>query len=207
MNWTRCAVAVAFLAAAGCATEDANDNAMTGADTMGTGMATGTAPGTAGNMDQNQRARAELRDTAGTVVATATLEQDNGEVRLEVTAQGLTGDEHGIHFHAVDQCDPSGDTPFASAGDHFNPTNMQHGLENPQGPHAGDLPNIDPDDDGTADYSETTDRVTLAEGAPNSLFDADGTALVIHAGPDDMRTDPSGNSGARIACGVIERVQ
>jgi Cu-Zn family superoxide dismutase len=108
---------------------------------------------------------------------------------------------HGIHFHAVGRCDPP---DFMSAGDHFNPTNRQHGQRNPQGPHAGDLPNLTVEANGTATYQATNALVTLGPGA-NSLLDADGSALVIHADPDDDVTDPAGNSGGRIACAVIAR--
>ncbi|HEU5209415.1 MAG TPA: superoxide dismutase family protein [Longimicrobiales bacterium] len=182
--------------------DDADDNANLDADTVGTGMTDTSAMTDTATADS---ARAELRDTAGTVVATATFRQENGGVRIEVDARGLPPGEHGIHIHAVGQCDASGDAAFSTAGGHFNPDSTQHGLDNPQGPHAGDLPNIEVGDDGTAEYSETAENVTLAEGDPRSLFDADGSALVIHAGPDDNTTDPSGNSGDRIACGVIQR--
>ena len=91
-----------------------------------------------------------------------------------------------------------------SAGGHFNPTNRQHGLRNPQGPHAGDLPNLTVDANGAGTFQATNALVTLGAGT-SSLFDADGSALVIHADPDDEMTDPTGNSGGRIACGVITR--
>lgn len=147
-------------------------------------------------------AAAELRDAQGQVVAQATFTQTAAGVRLVVEARGLPPGEKGIHIHEVGRCEPPG---FISAGGHFNPGRRQHGLENPAGPHAGDLPNIRIDAQGAGRLETTTDRITLGSG-PTSLFDADGSALVIHAAPDDHRTDPTGNSGARIACGVISRV-
>jgi Cu/Zn superoxide dismutase len=127
------------------------------------------------------------------------LLKNPGGVKVTATVTGLAGNagEHGIHIHAVGQCTPD----FSAAGGHFNPTNAQHGLNNPAGPHGGDGPNLQLAD-GSATYEVVNDRVTLGSG-PNSLFDADGSALVVHAGPDDQVTDPSGNSGDRIACGVI----
>jgi Cu-Zn family superoxide dismutase len=105
---------------------------------------------------------------------------------------------HGTHLHATGRCDPPG---FTTAGGHLNPAARQHGLRNPAGPHLGDLPNLTVAANGTG-RMEATIAATLTPGqAP--LFDADGTALVVHAGPDDMVTDPAGNSGARIACTVI----
>jgi superoxide dismutase, Cu-Zn family len=144
-------------------------------------------------------ATAELKDAQGNGVGNATLTQESGGVKVTATLTGLAGNagEHGIHIHAVGQCTPD----FSAAGGHFNPTNAQHGLNNPAGPHAGDGPNLQLAD-GSATYEVVNDRVTLGSG-PNSLLDADGSALVVHAGPDDQVTDPSGNSGDRIACGVI----
>jgi Cu-Zn family superoxide dismutase len=101
--------------------------------------------------------------------------------------------------HAVGKCDPP---DFATAGPHFNPLNKQHGALNPQGSHAGDLPNITVAPDGTGRMETTTEQLTLGSG-PLSVWDADGSALVIHANPDDFKTDPTGNSGNRIACGVL----
>lgn len=133
----------------------------------------------------------------------ASLVEENGGVRVIVRAPAgsLPPGLHGVHLHAVGRCEAPG---FTSAGAHANPTGRQHGLENPMGPHAGDLPNANVDQSGGLAYTATTDRVTLREG-PNTVFDADGTALVLHASADDQRTDPSGNSGARIACGVLVR--
>jgi Cu-Zn family superoxide dismutase len=144
---------------------------------------------------------AQLRDASGRVVGKAVLAQDNGSVRIVLDVTGLTKGDKGVHIHEVGKCDPPG---FESAGDHFNPTKAQHGSANPKGPHAGDLPNITIDANGRGHLEATLKRVSIEKGGA-SLFDADGSAIVIHADPDDLRTDPSGNSGARIACGVIVR--
>jgi Cu-Zn family superoxide dismutase len=130
------------------------------------------------------------------------LEQTGGGVRLRGALAGLPPGVHGIHFHGVGRCDPA---DFASAGPHFNPTNALHGFENPLGPHAGDLPNVTVNSAGQAAVDLTTTRVTADPSSPNGLLGGDGTALVIHADRDDQHTDPAGNSGARIACGVVQR--
>lgn len=110
---------------------------------------------------------------------------------------------HGLHIHAVGKCEP--ETNFTTAGGHFNPYSKKHGTKNPEGPHAGDMANLVVGADGTAKTEITASLVTLGADV-NSLFDADGSALVIHAGPDDETTDPTGNSGARIACGVVQKL-
>jgi superoxide dismutase, Cu-Zn family len=141
-------------------------------------------------------ARADLYNAAGDRVATATLFQQDDGVRVRVSAGSLTSGEHGFHVHEVGQCEP----PFTSAGGHFNPAGRKHGFHNPQGPHAGDLVNL------PANWTNGNVVEMVSAGLTlESLFDANGSALVIHAGPDDYRTDPSGNSGDRIACGVIRR--
>lgn len=149
-----------------------------------------------------QRATAELKNAQGQPVGTASFaEQADGTVRVIVQAKGLTPGKHGIHVHAVGRCEPA---EFASAGGHYNPRGAKHGLGAPDGAHAGDLPNLEADASGYARYEATTDRVTLREG-PVSVFDADGSALVIHEKEDDQKSDPAGNSGTRVACGVIQR--
>ena len=127
------------------------------------------------------------------------LRQEDGRVRIVVQAGGLTPGRHGVHVHAVGQCEPP---TFQSAGDHFNPLGKKHGLENPEGAHGGDLPDLEADASGRTEYVAVTDRLTLGTG-PASIFDTDGSAVVIHEKPDDQRTDPSGNSGERMLCGLL----
>jgi Cu-Zn family superoxide dismutase len=146
-------------------------------------------------------ARAELRSASGQTVGSATFTQVGSAVRVLLEVQGLPPGTKGVHIHAVGNCvGPD----FASAGPHFNPHGRQHGALNAQGPHAGDLPNIVVAADGKGRLESTTELVSLI-GGPGGVFDADGSAIVVHAAPDDFKTDPTGNSGARIACGVIVR--
>ncbi len=147
------------------------------------------------------RATADLVDPTGQRIGTATLTESGGQVLVRVEARGLAPGPHGIHIHAIGACDPPG---FTSAGGHYNPLARKHGLEAPDGPHAGDLPNLEADQAGRARYEARTSLVTVGAG-PRSVFDADGSALVIHEKADDQRTDPAGNSGARVACGVLVR--
>jgi Cu-Zn family superoxide dismutase len=150
-------------------------------------------------------ASAVLRDASGQVIGAARFTQDDpGAVLLEVEVRGLAPGAHGIHIHTTGACGASGTTAFGAAGGHFNPLGKAHGLQHPNGAHSGDLPNITVKTDGAGQLGTTSDRISIAAGL-TSLFDADGSAVVIHAGADDQVTDPSGNSGARIACGVIER--
>jgi Cu-Zn family superoxide dismutase len=146
-------------------------------------------------------AHAAIVDSSGKSIGTATLTESTGGVRITAALTGLPPGTHGIHIHSVGKCEAPG---FTSAGGHFNPDNKQHGMKNPMGAHAGDLPNFDVAADGTASLSLLAAHVTLG-GGPTSLFHDGGTALVIHANGDDYMTDPSGNSGARIACGVIQK--
>ncbi len=158
-----------------------------------------------------ERANGTLVDGTGNAIGSVTIEQRANDVRVAITlasADVVKPGLHGLHFHAVGKCDGP---DFTSAGGHFNPGGKQHGAKNPAGPHAGDLPNL-PIDATTAApgggyaFSTATAGVTLAAGA-TSLFDADGTALVIHANPDDEVTDPTGNSGGRVACAVLTMSQ
>lgn len=142
-------------------------------------------------------ARATLAAADGASRGSATFADGSGGIVVRATAEGLPPGTHGIHIHTTGRCDAP---DFASAGPHWNPTGKQHGRDNPQGAHHGDLPNIVIGSDGRGTLQFTTPGGTLAE-----MLDADGAALVIHANPDDDRTDPSGNSGGRIACGVIAR--
>lgn len=147
-------------------------------------------------------ARTELTDASGATVGSAQIEQSGTQLTLVASVRNMTPGDHGIHLHTTGKCDAPG---FTTAGGHLNPTAHQHGSMNPAGPHFGDLPNImvGADGVGTVRASLTgTSAVALTE-----LFDADGTAVVVHAGPDDYKTDPSGNSGGRVACGVLSRAQ
>ncbi|WP_256757550.1 superoxide dismutase family protein [Cohnella sp. WQ 127256] len=143
----------------------------------------------------------KIINTSGEHVGTAMLTQHTGAVQIHITAKNLTPGIHGVHFHEVGKCE----TPdFKSAGAHLNPNQKQHGFNNPKGFHSGDLLNIQVGSDGTVDVKMKSKNVTLMTGAPNSLLKPGGTALVIHDKEDDYVTDPSGNSGDRIACGPIQ---
>jgi len=147
------------------------------------------------------QAMAELRNAKGERVGQASFWEDAKGVRVLAEVQGIAPGAHGIHLHAVGKCDPP---EFTTAGPHFNPAGKRHGFMNPAGPHNGDLPNLQVGQDGKGRLEYVATQVTLGAGA-TSLFGADGTAIVLHARPDDEVTDPSGDSGARVACGVIRK--
>ena len=144
-------------------------------------------------------AGADIRDTSGRTVARASVSQVGDAVRVRVEAAGLAPGIYGAHVHSVGRCDPPA---FESAGPHWNPTARQHGRDNPNGQHLGDLPNLMVGTDRRGSFEFTIPAATLSGGA-RPVMDADGAALVVHARADDYRTDPSGNSGTRIACGVL----
>jgi Cu-Zn family superoxide dismutase len=137
-----------------------------------------------------------LVNASGQSIGSVRAWQTAGGVSFHIEASGLPHGVHGVHVHAVGRCDPP---DFASAGAHWNPAEKKHGINNPAGPHAGDMPNVE-----VAANGVLSATLTLAGASMASLLDADGAALVIHAAADDYVTDPSGNSGARIACAVIQ---
>ncbi|GAA3407967.1 superoxide dismutase family protein [Paenibacillus hodogayensis] len=139
-------------------------------------------------------------NTAGKTIGSGTLTQEPEGVRIRLEVKGIAEGVHGFHFHEKGLCEPP---EFTSAGAHFNPAHKKHGLLSLEGPHAGDLPNLVAGADGSAKAEWLAAGVTLQKGRPNSLLKEGGTAIVIHEKADDGMTDPAGNSGARIACGVI----
>jgi len=143
-------------------------------------------------------ASAVLRDASGKEVGAATFTVTPSGVLISLDLTAVPPGEHGFHVHTIGKCEPP---DFKSAGPHFNPDQTKHGFMTPEGPHAGDLPNLHVPADGKLQVEVLEPNVTLSGEAP--LLDADGSALVIHAGADDYKTDPAGNSGNRIACGVI----
>jgi Cu-Zn family superoxide dismutase len=147
-----------------------------------------------------EMANTQLKDSSGKAVGDVDLVQTPAGVLIKLQIKGLTPGEHAFHVHAVGKCE----APFESAGPHFNPGNHQHGLVSGVG-HAGDMPNLHVPQSGELSVEVVNAAVSLEKGKPNSLFDNDGTSLVIHAKADDYKTEPAGNAGDRIACGVIQQ--
>jgi Cu-Zn family superoxide dismutase len=152
---------------------------------------------------KEMKARANILDPAGKTVGSATLTEQKDGVRIVLKVSGLTPGKHGLHIHENGDCALP---DFKSAGGHFNPFQKHHGIDNPQGKHAGDIPNLEVNKDGTVEMTVVATETTLGKG-PGSLLKEGGTAIVIHADPDDNKSDPAGNAGPRVACGVVVRAK
>jgi Cu-Zn family superoxide dismutase len=147
-----------------------------------------------------QTAHAVLINSDGKDAGTAALTETPHGVLISLSLKGLPAGEHAFHVHAVGKCEP----PFTSAGAHFNPGGKKHGIMAPEGAHAGDMPNLHIPTGGDLSVEVLNAAVTLEKGKPNSLFGPDGTTLIVHAGKDDYKTDPTGEAGGRIACGIVK---
>ncbi|MET4701574.1 Cu-Zn family superoxide dismutase [Constrictibacter sp. MBR-5] len=147
-------------------------------------------------------AMAKMTDAKGGEVGSIMLSQTPRGVLLSLDLANLPPGAHAFHIHTTGKCEPP---EFTSAGGHFNPTGAHHGFESEKGEHAGDLPNIHVPDGGKLRAEYLANGVTLVDGKKMSLFDEDGSALVVHAKPDDYKSDPAGDAGGRIACGVVTR--
>ena len=175
------------------ATPAADATATVPAATMDTAMA----PGTAGAAGAGQ-ATAMMRDSTGAELGRVTLTETPQGIQVSGQLRGVPAGEHGFHIHTTGSCEPT----FEAAGGHWNPTNAQHGFEVQGGPHFGDMRNITVGADGSITAQGTTAGGTLQ--GQNGLLDADGAAVMIHANPDDYKSQPSGDAGARVACGVVQ---
>lgn len=191
-------LAAAALALAACGSAD-DVPADTGAAMLDPGApVAGTADPAAGTGQGAGQATAAVRDSAGRELGTLTLADAAGGIAISGTLRGIAPGTYGFHVHTTGQCEPT----FDAAGGHWNPTGAQHGSENPQGPHLGDLPNIVVGADSTVAIQATTPGGSLR--GENPLLDADGAAVMVHMGQDDYRTDPTGDAGGRMACGVVQ---
>lgn len=155
---------------------------------------------TIGSIPAERIATATLQNASGLSVGTAVLTAAGNSLSLNLVTAGLPSGGHGLHLHMVGKCERPA---FASAGGHLNPSGHLHGTANPAGSHLGDLPNLAIDASGAG--AASIKLRGLSTDLKAAIFDGDGTAIVVHANPDDYKTDPTGNSGARIACGVLQR--
>jgi Cu-Zn family superoxide dismutase len=156
--------------------------------------------GLAGGVASAETAKATLKNAAGADVGSVDLTEVADGVLLKVAVKGIPPGSHAFHVHAVGKCE----APFTTAGGHFNPANKKHGMMASDGHHAGDMPNLIVPASGELQIEVVNTAVTLQKDKPNSLFKPDGAALVIHADADDYKSDPTGNAGGRIACGVVQ---
>lgn len=159
------------------------------------------APAPAPAASAAETAKAEMKDAKGAKVGEATLVETPHGVLVTLELSGAPAGAHAFHIHETGKCEP----PFKTAGGHFNPEGHKHGVMNPEGKHAGDMPNVYVSEGGKGRYEVFVPGVTLKPGPKNSLFDADGAALVIHDKADDNKSDPAGAAGDRIACGVVTK--
>ena len=196
MRFTPIAVAgcLSMIACAENGSDTANDTPAAGPESSATAA---TSPGGDTGTRTTTSARATVSDSSGRELGTLMLADTVGGIALAGRLQGLPPGQHAIHLHMTGLCAP----PFESAGGHWNPTNRQHGLENPAGPHFGDMPNLSVGTDSAVTVQTITPGGSIR--GPSGLLDADGAAVVVHAQPDDNRSDPAGNAGDRIACGAV----
>ena len=172
---------------------------------VGLGISVAIAAALAGcqTMDESANgtvAQTTVRMADGSPAGTARLLESGNDINVAVSLAGISPGVHGVHLHTTGSCEPP---DFTSAGDHLNPSGREHGFENPQGAHLGDLPNAAADASGASNVSFALRGAR--EEVIEQIFDADGTAVVVHAAADDYETNPAGDSGSRIACGVLER--
>lgn len=173
---------------------------LSGCSFFGTGEKEATIPVAA---PEALQAEAKMINTEGNEVGVVKFTEGEEGVLVSLNLTNVPDGKHGLHIHTVGKCEQP---TFESSGAHFNPTNKKHGIENPEGPHAGDLPNVNAEN-GQVVTEFVAKGITLEQGMANSIFDEDGSAIVLHENVDDYKTDPAGNSGARIACGVITPVE
>lgn len=177
-----------------------NDEGPNGNEEQDEAEETSVMEGNSEKAGSGQSVHVNLINTEGEEVGTALLSQVDKGVEVQIEAWDLPPGVHGYHIHENGICEPP---TFESAGGHFNPTDAKHGFDHPEGPHAGDLPNIEVNEDGKVQYSYLNEMVTLKSGEENSLLDDGGTSLMIHSKADDYVSQPAGDAGERIACGVI----